>query len=471
MSPASEASAPAVPELPVEVGQILAGKYEVETVIGIGGMGVVVAARHVQLEQKVALKFLRPEAMQSKEAVERFLREARNAVRLRSEHVAKVIDVGTLETGAPYMVMEFLDGADLSQVVEATGSISIDEAVHFVLQASEAIAEAHSLGIIHRDLKPQNLFVTRRVDGRPLVKVLDFGISKTLDSQSGLSLTRTSSIMGSPLYMSPEQMRSTKNVDQRSDIWALGVILYELLTGRVPFEAEAVPELCLKVVQDPAEPPKSLRPEIPEGLNAVVLKCLEKDTAHRFANVAEFAEALEPYSPLARGASERIASTLHLPSRPPMVSVPAVGSSSNPKIGTGGTAWGKTQAVSAARRKWIPVAAGGAALAILGVVGIGIAMKNGAAAKADPAVSATAPAPSAVEAPTEPPSATAPPAPTAPASAAPAKTAAVIEAPSATAKPAHHAASSTPKSHGHKASTTGTQKAAPAVTAPPKTFE
>src|SRR5678816_4399193 len=281
-------------DMPVDIGEVLAGKYKVEHVLGVGGMGVVVAARHIQLEQKVALKFLRPEAMQSKEAVERFLREARAAVRLRSEHVAKVTDGGTLDSGAPYMVVEFLDGADLSQIVHATGSITIEEAVYFVLQACEAIAEAHSLGIIHRDLKPQNLFVTRRVDGKPLVKVLDFGISKTLDTQSGLSLTRTSSIMGSPLYMSPEQMRSSKNVDQRSDIWALGVILYELLTGHVPFEAESVPELCLKVVQDEPASPKSVRPEIQEGLNAVVLKCLEKTASNRFSNVAELAAALEP---------------------------------------------------------------------------------------------------------------------------------------------------------------------------------
>ncbi len=377
-----EPSSSGLTEMPVEVGQILAGKYKVEDVLGIGGMGVVVAARHIQLDQRVALKFLRPEAMQSKEAVERFQREARSAVRLRSEHVAKVTDVGTLDSGAPYMVMEYLEGADLSRVVQATGSISIEESVHFVLQACEAIAEAHSLGIIHRDLKPQNLFVTRRVDGKPLIKVLDFGISKTLDSQAGLSLTRTSSIMGSPLYMSPEQMRSSKNVDQRSDIWALGVILYELLTGRVPFEAEAIPELCLKVVQDPVEPPKKLRPEISEGLSAVVVKCLEKEPNHRFDNVAELGAALEPYSEMARGSSERIAATLHVPSRPPMVSISAISSSSNPKVKTGDTAWGTTQALEA-RRKRMPLIAGGAVVGVLAIVGVAFALKSNGSSKPD----------------------------------------------------------------------------------------
>ncbi len=371
--------------MPVEIGQVLAGKYKVEGVLGIGGMGVVVAARHLQLDQKVALKFLLPQAMQSAEAVERFQREARSAVRLRSEHVAKVTDVGVLDNGAPYMVMEYLDGADLSRVVGATGSITIDEAVGFVLQACEAIAEAHSLGIIHRDLKPQNLFVTRRVDGKPLIKVLDFGISKNLDTQAGLSLTRTSSIMGSPLYMSPEQMRSTKNVDQRSDIWALGVILYELLTGRVPFEAEAIPELCLKVVQDAPDSPKSLRPDLPEGLNSVVLKCLEKEAKNRFVNVAELAAHLEPYSEVSRGSTERIAATLNVPSRPPMVSIPV--SSADPKIGTGGTAWGTTQ-TELARKRRMPFIAGGVAL----VAGMTIAFFafRSSAEKTNAASSATA---------------------------------------------------------------------------------
>jgi len=452
--------------MPVEIGQTLAGKYKVEEVIGIGGMGVVVAARHMQLDQRVALKFLKHEAMQSEEAVERFIREAKNAVRLRSEHVAKVTDVGTLENGAPYMVMEYLEGADLSRVVQATGSITIEEAVAFVLQACEAIAEAHSLGIIHRDLKPQNLFVTRRVDGRPLVKVLDFGISKTLEQAGGLVLTRTSSIMGSPLYMSPEQMRSTKNVDQRSDLWALGVILYELLTGRVPFEAEAIPELCLKVVQDAPEPPKSLRPEIPEGLNTVVLKCLEKNPAQRFDNVAELAAALEPYSEMARGASERIHSTLHLPSRPPMVSIPAVGSSSNPKIGTGGTAWGTTQAVAAARKKRMPFIAGGAAVVVLSGVGVLFAFHGGATAKPDTAPNATQ-APSAttpVETKTAEPEKTAspPPEPSVTASAAPTAT----HEPQATARP--HASARPGTS---RPAATNTSKVAPAVTAPPKNFE
>ncbi|MEI9949592.1 MAG: serine/threonine-protein kinase [Pseudomonadota bacterium] len=203
----------------------------------------------------MALKFLLPDALGNPEAVERFAREARAAVKIKSEHVARVSDVGTLENGSPYMVMEYLHGEDLAAWVRRSGAMAVPEAIEFLLQAGEAIAEAHALGIVHRDLKPANLFVTRRVDGSACIKVLDFGISKlTVPGAPDMGMTRTSAVMGSPLYMSPEQMSSSRNVDMRSDIWALGVILYEILTGRVPFEAETMPQLCGMILQDPTAP-------------------------------------------------------------------------------------------------------------------------------------------------------------------------------------------------------------------------
>ena len=261
-------------------------------------MGVVVAARHEELGQLVAIKFVRDQALGNAEAVERFLREARAAVKLRSEHVARVLDVGKLESGAPYMVMEFLEGSDLSQVLDAGGPMPLAKAVELVLQACEAVAEAHAAGIVHRDLKPQNLFLTRTVGGSPRLKVLDFGVSKAtgLTSDGRGALTRTSAMLGSPLYMAPEQMRSSRDVDARVDIWALGVVLYELLTCRWPFEAESMPELCLKVV---AEAPRSLaaqRPDLPAALVAIVERCLEKDPKKRFAVASELAHALEPFA-------------------------------------------------------------------------------------------------------------------------------------------------------------------------------
>ena len=237
----------------VHEGQILAGKFRIERVLGRGGMGIVVAATHLQLDERVALKFLLPEALINPEAVERFAREARAAVKIKSEHVARVSDVGTLESGSPYMVMEYLHGEDLAGWVRRNGAMPMADAIEFLLQACEAIAEAHALGIVHRDLKPANLFVTRRVDGSPCIKVLDFGISKVTvpGAAPEFGMTKTSTVMGSPLYMSPEQMSSSRDVDLRTDIWALGVILYESLTGRVPFEAETMPQLCGMILQDP----------------------------------------------------------------------------------------------------------------------------------------------------------------------------------------------------------------------------
>jgi serine/threonine protein kinase len=292
----------------VREGDLVAGKYRVEGVIGVGGMGVVVSARHEQLGQRVAIKVVRDLALRNDEAVQRFLREARAAVKLKSEHAARVLDVGTLDTGAPYMVMELLEGSDLGQVLEQRGPVSVELAAEWVAQACEAVAEAHAAGIVHRDLKPQNLFLARMVGGTSKVKVLDFGVSKsieTLTSGPG-ALTSTRSMLGSPLYMAPEQMRSSRDVDARVDVWALGVVLFELLTQRYPFEADAMPELCLKVVSDPPQRLSALRPDVPETMVLVIERCLEKDADRRFSNAAELASALEPFIPQgSRGVVER----------------------------------------------------------------------------------------------------------------------------------------------------------------------
>jgi serine/threonine-protein kinase len=291
----------------VRPGDVLAGKYRVEHVLGAGGMGVVVAAHHLQLDQRVALKFLLPQALASAEVVGRFDREARAAVRIKSEHVARVIDVGKLETGAPYMVMEYLEGGDLAAWLERRGPLAVPQAVEFILQACEAIAEAHALGIIHRDLKPANLFCTRRPDGALSIKVLDFGISKMtgLLSSGDMGMTRTATLIGSPFYMSPEQMHSARGVDVRTDIWSLGVILFELLTDRLPFEAEALPELVIKVMRDPVPPVAGHRADVPPALDAVIARCLEKDRERRYPDVAQLALALVEFgSPRARHSLE-----------------------------------------------------------------------------------------------------------------------------------------------------------------------
>ncbi len=298
---------------PVAEGDVLAGKYRIERVLGQGGMGVVVAAMHLQLNQRVAIKLLLEGA--TAEIVERFQREARAAVRLKCQHVARVIDVGELPNGAPFMVMEYLDGNDLSQIVRGSGALSVPDAVLYLLHACEAIGEAHSIGIIHRDLKPANLFLTRAADGSSTVKVLDFGISKTAEAEgaegAGMSLTKTTAVLGSPLYMSPEQMKSARSADARSDIWSLGAIVYELLTGGVPFNATTFTELVLMVNMESPRSIATVRTDVPPGLEAAVLKCLEKKPENRYANVAELAFAIAPYGPpQALASADRVARTL-----------------------------------------------------------------------------------------------------------------------------------------------------------------
>jgi eukaryotic-like serine/threonine-protein kinase len=299
-------------EAPVHPGDVLAGKYRVDRVLGVGGMGVVVQATHMQLEERVALKFMLPEAMQNAEIAGRFLREARLAVKLKSEHVAKVMDVGTLETGSPYIVMEYLEGTDLNHLVEKHGPLPFADVAEYVIHACDAIAEAHSLGIVHRDLKPANLFLTRRPDGAPLVKVLDFGISKANAlTESGGAMTRTSTMMGSPYFMSPEQMRSAKDVDARSDVWSVGVIIYQLLTARLPFESDTLGGIMAQVLQDDPLELSRHRPDVPHAFQAVVARCLQRDRNLRARNVAEVAMMLAPYAPTrARPIAERIAGLL-----------------------------------------------------------------------------------------------------------------------------------------------------------------
>jgi eukaryotic-like serine/threonine-protein kinase len=295
----------------VEPGDVLGGKYRVERLLGSGGMGFVVAARHVELDKRVAIKLMRADAARDPDNVERFLREARAAVRLRSEHCVHVIDVARLEDGTPYMVMELLAGRDLGAIVEREGPRSVSDAVLYVLQACEGIAEAHARGIVHRDVKLSNLVLTRRVDGRPVVKVLDFGLAKMVSTSRELrALTQSAAVMGSPMYMSPEQMRATRDVDVRTDVWSLGVCLYEMLTGRGPFEGATVPELCSMVL---TQPPLPMPRDVPEGLAAAVFRCLQKEPAGRFRDVAELADAIETFAPDAAGAAHRIRTVLSEP--------------------------------------------------------------------------------------------------------------------------------------------------------------
>jgi eukaryotic-like serine/threonine-protein kinase len=285
---------------PVGLGEIIADKYQIEDVIGEGGMGLVVSAQHLGLRQRVAIKLLLSQGAHIEPAaLERFQREARAAARIRSEHVCRVLDVGMLPGGTPYLVMEYLEGCDLADELATRGRLPVMEAVGYVLQACEALAEAHAAGIIHRDLKPANLFLAHRSNGTRCLKLLDFGVSKSLATGEGseLSLTKTSAIVGSPIYMSPEQLHSAKDVDARTDIWALGALLYELITGRPPFYGETIPQLVSAVLNGEPETFASLGLTVPAGLEQAIHKALAKTCDQRYATVGELATALGPYAP------------------------------------------------------------------------------------------------------------------------------------------------------------------------------
>jgi serine/threonine protein kinase len=296
--------------LPIAKGDVIAGKYEVEKVLGAGGCGVVVGAKHRALGERVAIKLLQRSAMRSPESVERFAREARAAARIKSEHVARVNDFGTTESGIPYMIMEHLEGEDLGALLARDKRVPLELAVDYVLMACDAVAEAHALGIVHRDLKPANLFVTRSIDGRPLLKVLDFGISKLVDGgEFGASVTQTQAVLGSPLYMSPEQMEASRDVDARADVWALGTILYQMLAGAPPFEAQTVPLLYVKVLSGEKPTPLADRgvTGVPDEVAAAIERCLSRHPEQRYPSVGNLALALAPYaSPHLAQLAERI---------------------------------------------------------------------------------------------------------------------------------------------------------------------
>jgi eukaryotic-like serine/threonine-protein kinase len=339
---------------------VLAEKYRIERVLGQGGMGIVVAAMHLHLEERVAIKFLLPELAHDPALVGRFLREGRSAIKIRSEHVVRVLDVGTLPGGTPYMVMEYLEGKNFEELLEDQGRIPVELAVDHLLQATEALAEAHALGMVHRDLKPANLFLAHRADGSPCVKILDFGITKVVDTKgvADFEATSTSIVMGSPRYMSPEQMRSTPTIDARADIWGLGIILHELIAGASPFDGATMPELLASILQDPPPPLRQLRPEVPAGVETAVIRCLEKDPTNRFADVAELTQALAPFgSPSARVSADRVSRVIR-PRAPsdtttsaPIVrtSIPSV-TDFRPEPATGGSV-----TVSASPASWRPI--------------------------------------------------------------------------------------------------------------------
>ena len=273
-------------------GQLLDGRYRIEDTLGEGGMGFVVRARHVELDQMVAIKLMRRGV--NPVWGQRFLREARAASRIESEHVARVFDIGRLEDGTPYMVMELLEGRDLGVILEEDGPLSTEEAIEVTRQACRALAAAHALGVVHRDVKPENLFLTERADGSPCIKLLDFGVSKeaTIASEAPAPLTNTQTVLGSPQFMSPEQLVNCREVDHRADLWSLGATLFELLTLEHAFPADTIAELYTKILRDQPQRLRDLLPEAPSGLEDVILRCLDKERDRRFPDATALEAAL-----------------------------------------------------------------------------------------------------------------------------------------------------------------------------------
>ncbi len=287
-------------QLPVEPATVIAGKYRIDRVLGVGGMGVVAEAWHLDFEEKVAIKFLLRSLIDNEEAVGRFEREARVLYKIKSEHVCRVIDVGLLEQGVPFMVMEFLDGYDLATRLERREPLPFERAIEYGLQACQALANAHVRGIVHRDLKPENIFIAKETSGAMVLKLLDFGLSKEHDNKRGdrkRQLTGDAQVMGTPHYMSPEQWMASTSVSAASDQWALGAIIFEMLTGEPPFDGPQLANICSAIMNAPTPSVNQVRPDIPPGLDAVLRKALEKHPHNRYDNVGAFAVALAAFAP------------------------------------------------------------------------------------------------------------------------------------------------------------------------------
>lgn len=312
----------------VSIGQVIASKYRIDGVLGQGGMGAVFSAEHLHMGNRCAVKVLHASLVGDEEHMRRFLREAKAAARLKSRHVCKVLDYGKLDNGAPFLVMEQLEGRDLKRVLHERGKLSIGEAALYGVQICSALDEAHRIGIVHRDLKPGNLFLATEPGGAPSLKVLDFGVAKWTPSAgaTGPEITKTSAILGTPSYMSPEQMRSSRDVDHRTDLWSMGIILYRMVTGRLPFGGNNVVEVCAEILSGPVPDLRAIVPDLPALFAETILRCLERDAHLRFASAADLAAALLPFAPADALSDVKIP----IPSAAPRANIPSIPDTSAP---------------------------------------------------------------------------------------------------------------------------------------------
>jgi len=286
--------------LSISEGDLIASRYMLGGVIGEGGTGIIVSATDTKDNKPVAIKFIR-RALETNELRTRFEREARAIAKIASEHVVGLLDVGTLDDGAAFMVMEHLEGRDLSRILKEDGPMAIDRAVECMVQVCHALAKAHSAGIVHRDLKPANIFLEDKNDEKIHVKIFDFGISKILDKKllddgKTPEMTNAFTMLGSPRYMAPEQVRNSKDVDARADLWSVGAVLFHLITGSYAFAAKNNVEASIMVLTQDAQKLCALQPTAPAGLEEVIRRCLTRDVAARYQTAFELEVALKPFA-------------------------------------------------------------------------------------------------------------------------------------------------------------------------------
>ncbi len=366
------------------------GRYQLVRRLGAGGMGEVFEARHLDLGKAVALKTLHGGASTRPDVLARFVREGQAAARLRHPNAVDVTDVGVVN-GVAYLVMEMLHGEDLQGLLKRERVLSPARIAAILLPTLSALAAAHEEGIVHRDLKPANIFLHRARDGSLVPKVLDFGISK-MHVEESPALTATSAVLGTPSYMSPEQLRSTRDVDLRSDLYSLGVVLYECATGALPFVGETLFAIMTAVDQGVYTPPRKVRGDIPEALERVIVRAMSRAPAHRFGSAQELAQALAPFADADPGAWQARASA---PSMPPVTvlsspSVPALSASINTL--TGNTGSKAAVEPPGPQRRWPALAVGAALLAVVSVGSLW-ALSPGSSPAATHAPTATVAAP------------------------------------------------------------------------------
>jgi serine/threonine-protein kinase len=383
----------------LQAGQIIEGKYRIVRLLGEGGMGAVYEGENVRIHRRVAIKVLHPSAAANADAVQRFEREAQAAGRIGSDHIVEVLDLGNLPEGDRFMVMEFLDGESLSQRIQGRGRLTPQESAGVMIQLLEGLGSAHGAGIIHRDLKPDNVYLVRSKKGQAdFVKILDFGISKfnKLNKDSGMSMTRTGAVMGTPYYMSPEQAKGSKDMDHRSDLYSAGVILYEAITGQVPFNAETFNELIFKIVLETPPPPSQFVPGLDPGFSSIMQKAMAREPNDRFQSAQDFAVALQGYLGTGQGVTFPPAAPMHAP-RPPMGSTPMLAQTPAPWAQTGGPGQ-VSQGMPGlpAKRSATPIVVSVALVAVLGVGGM-VAFKAFGKSPA-PAEAVVAPTPTVVTA-------------------------------------------------------------------------